>query len=71
MCHDYVTANTRIPLSAYSDTMKQKLGILDYLHRGVVYSCVGLSIYAITMTILVHRDTMKKGEGACKCMFVQ
>jgi hypothetical protein len=42
---------------------KLKLGILDYLQRGMVYSCVGLSIYAVGMSILIHRDTMRKGEG--------
>jgi len=40
-----------------------KLGVLDYLHRGLVYSCVGLSVYAVAMSIVIHRDTMKKGEG--------
>lgn len=42
---------------------KSKLGLLDYLQRGVGYSCVGLSVYAVVMSIFIHRDTMQKGEG--------
>jgi len=47
----------------YSRTMA-RLGVLDYLQRGIVYSCVGMCVYAVTMSVLVHRDTMKRGQGA-------
>ena len=49
--------------AASTATRKPKLGILDYLQRGVGYSCVGLSVYAVVMSIFIHRDTMQKGEG--------
>ncbi|KAF8161423.1 hypothetical protein B0H34DRAFT_700909 [Crassisporium funariophilum] len=39
-----------------------RLGITDILHRGVVYSLVGLSGYAVVMSVLIHRDTMKRGR---------
>jgi hypothetical protein len=39
------------------------LPVLDILHRGVVYSLVGLSVYGIAMSVSVHRDTLQRGRG--------
>lgn len=55
--------NIKYLLSLPPSPTMAKLRMLDYLHRGVVYSCVGLSIYAITMAVLIHRDTMRRGQG--------
>ncbi|KAF6761127.1 hypothetical protein DFP72DRAFT_804392, partial [Ephemerocybe angulata] len=46
-----------------SITMAGRLGVLDYLHRAVVYSCVGISIWGIGMGVAVHRDTLRRGRG--------
>lgn len=40
-----------------------RLSILDYLHRSVVYSLVGLSIYGIAMGVSAHKHVMQKGRG--------
>lgn len=41
-----------------------RLPLPDILHRGVVYSLAGLSVYAVVMSVFIHRDTMKRGRGA-------
>jgi hypothetical protein len=41
---------------------RPRLSIGDYLHRGIVYSLAGLSLYAVVMSVLVHRDTIKRGQ---------
>lgn len=41
-----------------------RLPLSDILHRGVVYSLAGLSVYAVAMSIFIHRDTMQRGRGA-------
>ncbi|KAF8234377.1 hypothetical protein L208DRAFT_1359604 [Tricholoma matsutake] len=38
------------------------LPVLDILHRGIVYSLVGLSVYGIAMSFAVHRDTLQRGR---------
>ncbi|KAF9523820.1 hypothetical protein CPB83DRAFT_649611 [Crepidotus variabilis] len=43
--------------------VRAKLGVLDYVQRGVAYTCVGLCLYAVTMSVLIHRDTMRRGQG--------
>ncbi|KAF8181823.1 hypothetical protein BJ912DRAFT_979232 [Pholiota molesta] len=40
-----------------------RLSIGDILHRGVVYSLAALSVYGVVMSVLIHRDTMKRGRG--------
>ncbi|KAF8340980.1 hypothetical protein F5887DRAFT_888337 [Amanita rubescens] len=40
-----------------------RLSFLDYLHRGVVYSLVGLSIYGIAMGVSAHKHIIEKGRG--------
>ena len=42
---------------------RPRLSLADYLQRGIVYSLAGLSVYAVVMSFLVHRDTMKRGRG--------
>ena len=44
---------------------RPRLALTDILHRGVVYSLVGLSVWGIYMMGAVHRDKMRRGEGAC------
>ncbi|KAF8959933.1 hypothetical protein BDZ97DRAFT_1761087 [Flammula alnicola] len=39
-----------------------RLPLADILHRGVVYSLAALSVYGVVMSIMVHRDTMKRGR---------
>ncbi|TFK45040.1 hypothetical protein BDQ12DRAFT_674015 [Crucibulum laeve] len=38
------------------------LPVLDILHRGVVYSLVGISIWGVGMSVAVHRDTLRRGR---------
>ncbi|KIM35324.1 hypothetical protein M413DRAFT_79490, partial [Hebeloma cylindrosporum] len=56
------------PENSHSPLLKAmsrpRLSFTDYLHRGIVYSLAGLSVYAVVMSFLVHRDTMKRGRGA-------
>ena len=40
-----------------------RLPLSDILHRGVVYSLVGLSVATMVMAVFVHRDTMQRGRG--------
>ncbi|KAK0493059.1 hypothetical protein EDD18DRAFT_1180490 [Armillaria luteobubalina] len=40
------------------------LPILDIIHRGVVYSLVGLAIYAGVGIVSTHNNTMRAGRGA-------
>jgi len=39
-----------------------RLPLSDILHRGVVYSLAGLSVYAVVMSVFIHRDTMQRGR---------
>jgi Cytochrome oxidase c assembly len=39
------------------------LPVLDILHRGIVYSLVGLSVLGVGMGVAVHRDTLQRGRG--------
>jgi len=39
-----------------------RLSLTDILHRGVVYSLVGLSVYGVVMSVVIHRDTLKRGR---------
>ncbi|KAF9563015.1 hypothetical protein CPC08DRAFT_687142 [Agrocybe pediades] len=43
-----------------------RLPIADILHRGVVYSLVGLSVYGVVMSVLIHRDTLQRGREILK-----
>ncbi|KAI0785828.1 hypothetical protein C8Q75DRAFT_774704 [Abortiporus biennis] len=36
----------------------------DLLHRGLIYSLVGISVWAVVMTGVVHRDTLQRGQEA-------
>lgn len=46
-----------------SDMFRTKLPLLDILHRGVVYSLAGLTVWGIVMSVAVHRDTIQRGKG--------
>ncbi|KAH9485670.1 hypothetical protein JR316_0002580 [Psilocybe cubensis] len=39
-----------------------RLPLVDILHRGVVYSLAGLTVYGVVMSVLIHRDTIRRGE---------
>jgi len=39
-----------------------RLPLSDILHRGVVYSLAGLSVYAVVMSVFIHQDTMQRGR---------
>ncbi|KDR75525.1 hypothetical protein GALMADRAFT_247981 [Galerina marginata CBS 339.88] len=41
---------------------RTRMPLTDMLHRGVVYSLVGLSVYGVVMSVFVHRDTLKRGR---------
>jgi len=43
---------------------KLRMPITDILHRGVLYSLVGLSVWGIVMMGAVHRDTLQRGKEA-------
>lgn len=43
--------------------MAMRIPITDLLHRGVVTSLFGLTIYGVFMGVAVHRDTLKRGRG--------
>ncbi|KAG7091255.1 hypothetical protein E1B28_010304 [Marasmius oreades] len=39
-----------------------RIPLLDVLHRGVVYSLAGLSVWAIVSSVAVHRNTIRSGR---------
>jgi len=39
-----------------------RLPLSDILHRGVVYSLVGLTVSSAVMAVFVHLDTMQRGR---------
>ncbi|PCH35715.1 Acylphosphatase [Wolfiporia cocos MD-104 SS10] len=41
---------------------KPRMSIGDILHRGVVYTLFGISVWGIVMMGLIHRDTIKRGN---------
>ncbi|KAF9012668.1 hypothetical protein BDQ17DRAFT_718773 [Cyathus striatus] len=50
--------------TAHRPLTMARLSLIDYLHRGVVYSLVGLTVWGVGMSVAVHRDTMRRGRGA-------
>ncbi|KAH9833538.1 uncharacterized protein C8Q71DRAFT_773911 [Rhodofomes roseus] len=43
---------------------RPRLSISDMIHRGVLYTLVGISVWGVVMIGVVHRDTLKRGRGA-------
>ena len=41
-----------------------RISVADVLHRGVVLSLVGLTVYGIGAGVMIHRDTLRRGRGA-------
>ena len=41
-----------------------RMSVFDYLHRGFVFSLVGIAGYGIFMMGAIHFDTMRRGKGA-------
>jgi hypothetical protein len=46
-----------------TDPTMARLPLSDILHRGLVYSLAGLSVCALVMSVVIHRDTMQRGRG--------
>ncbi|KAI0644938.1 hypothetical protein C8Q79DRAFT_912142 [Trametes meyenii] len=44
--------------------LRTRLAISDILHRGLVWSLLGVSVWGIVMIGVVHRNTMRAGRGA-------
>jgi hypothetical protein len=40
-----------------------RLPITDVLHRGLVTSLFGLTLYGVFMGVAIHRDTLQRGRG--------
>lgn len=36
----------------------------DILHRGLVLTCAGVSVYGCFLGYAVHRDTLRRGQGS-------
>ena len=43
--------------------MAIRMAMTDLLHRGVVTSLFGLTVYGIFVGVTIHRDTLKRGRG--------
>ncbi|KAI0692420.1 hypothetical protein C8T65DRAFT_745156 [Cerioporus squamosus] len=44
--------------------IRTRLSIGDILHRGLVWSLFGVSVWGIVMIGVVHRNTLAAGRGA-------
>ncbi|KAI0740694.1 hypothetical protein C8Q76DRAFT_708674 [Earliella scabrosa] len=44
--------------------IRTRLSISDILHRGLVWSLLGVSVWGVVMIGVVHRNTMAAGRGA-------
>lgn len=40
-----------------------RLPLTDMIHRAIVYTLAGVTVYGGVMMVLVHRDTMQRGKG--------
>ncbi|KAI0827687.1 hypothetical protein BC628DRAFT_149745 [Trametes gibbosa] len=43
--------------------IRPRLAVSDILHRGLVWSLLGVSVWGIVMMGVVHRETLKAGRG--------
>ncbi|KAH9888418.1 hypothetical protein C8Q73DRAFT_710102 [Cubamyces lactineus] len=43
---------------------RPRLAISDILHRGLVWSLLGVSVWGLVMMGVVHRETLRAGRGA-------
>ncbi|TFK83436.1 hypothetical protein K466DRAFT_262919 [Polyporus arcularius HHB13444] len=44
--------------------IRTRLSVMDMLHRGFVWSLLGVSVWGIVMIGVVHRNTLAAGRGA-------
>ena len=44
------------------------LSVTDILHRGLVWSLFGITVWGVVMIGAVHRNTLRAGEGTCACV---
>ncbi|KZT72429.1 hypothetical protein DAEQUDRAFT_664266 [Daedalea quercina L-15889] len=42
---------------------RPRLSVTDILHRGLLYTLVGISLWGVVMIGVVHRDTLRRGRG--------
>ncbi|KAI0629714.1 hypothetical protein C8Q77DRAFT_1065670 [Trametes polyzona] len=45
--------------------IRTRLSIGDILHRGLVWSLLGVSVWGIVMIGVVHRNTLQAGRASC------
>ena len=48
----------------------RRLPIADILHRGIVTSLFGLTLYGIFLGVTIHRETLQKGRGQWSRLFL-
>ncbi|EPT02435.1 hypothetical protein FOMPIDRAFT_82593 [Fomitopsis schrenkii] len=41
---------------------RPRMSITDILHRGLLYTLVGITVWGVVMIGVVHRDTLKRGR---------
>lgn len=46
--------------------LRPRLSVTDFLHRGLVWSLFGVTVWGAVMIGVVHRGNMKAGEGMCR-----
>ena len=42
---------------------RPRMSVTDILHRGLLYTLVGITVWGVVMIGVVHRDTLKRGRG--------
>ena len=47
-----------------------QLPMTDILHRGLVWTLFGVSVWGLVMIGTVHRDKMRAGEGTFEALFL-
>jgi hypothetical protein len=56
--HDTVTNTKTEPTP-----LAMRMPVADVLHRGLVTSLFGLTLYGVFMGVAIHRDTLRRGRG--------
>ncbi|KAI0727088.1 hypothetical protein C8Q72DRAFT_886951 [Fomitopsis betulina] len=41
---------------------RPRMSITDILHRGLLFTLVGITVWGVVMIGVVHRDTLKRGR---------
>ena len=53
-----------LPHALLDMAFRTRLPISDILHRGLVWSLLGVSVWGVVMIGVVHRNTLQAGRGA-------